>query len=336
MIASTFMLCPIGANAEWRQDNIGWKWYNDDGNYAIGWQQIESNWYYFYYGGYMAHDTIIDDDSGKHYWLSSNGVMEEGIKGHLNELSKRFSKGVTAETAADLNRKLSSGITLREAIQKLEDTSKEMAKLNTPLDIIQNKLNEMMKEFGTSSRELLYVLYTNTNPAWQQDSNGWWYKEGDSFARGWRFIDCKWYYFYANGYMAHDVIVVDTNDTHSYLNSSGQMMSSTTLSGRQATASIMEANGGQYSENYIVDKRVNTIDEWNKANNTSTNASTKKTDTNKVLSSGMTLKEAKLKIDSAISGIKELGETVEENMDYINQLCKSMGTTYDEIKSFQG
>ncbi|MBN7576287.1 hypothetical protein C1H57_23320 [Clostridium sp. 2-1] len=80
---------------------------------------------------------------------------------------------------------------------------------------------------------------------------------------------------------------------------------------------------------------VNTIDEWNKANNTSTNASTKKTDTSKVFSSGMILKEAKLKIDSAIAGIKVLGETVEENMDYINQLCKSMGTTYDEVKSFQ-
>lgn len=339
VIASITVLSPVGASAsEWKQDSIGWKWYKDDGNYAIGWQQIEGNWYYFYYGGYMAHDTIIDDDSGKHYWLSSNGVMEEGIKGHLNELSKRYSKGVTAETAADLNRKLSSGITLREAIQKLEDTSKEMAKLNTPLDIIQNKLNEMMKEFGTSSRELLYVLYTNTNPAWQQDSNGWWYKEGDSFARGWRFIDNNWYYFYANGYMAYDAVIVDTNDTYSHLISNGQMKQSATLSSRQSLENFYSANGGHYSftGHFMIEPTwVNTIDEWNKANNTSTNASTKKTDTSKVLSSGMTLKEAKLKIDSAIAGIKVLGETVEENMDYINQLCKSMGTTYDEVKSFQ-
>ncbi|MBN1040393.1 hypothetical protein DVW12_17090 [Clostridium botulinum] len=193
----------------------------------------------------------------------------------------------------------------------------------------------MMEELGTSSYELNMLLPIQ-NTSWQQNSNGWWYKEGNSWAVGWRFIYNQWYYFYSNGYMAHDVIIIDTNDTHSYLNSSGKMVQSKTLDHRQAISSIMSANGAEYSENYIVDTKVRTIDEWNKVNNISTTASSNKIDNSKVLSSGLTLKEAKASIDAKIGIFKSLGETVEENIDYINKLCKSMGTTYDEIKSYKG
>lgn len=55
-------------------------------------------------------------------------------------------------------------------------------------------------------------------------------------------------------------------------------------------------------------------------------------DPSKVLSSGITLGEAKHKIDSIVAGIKALGDTVDNNMDYINKQCEQMGTTYDEIK----
>jgi len=36
---------------------------------------------------------------------------------------------------------------------------------------------------------------------WKQDSNGWWYTEGSSWATGERRIDDHYYYFEANGYM---------------------------------------------------------------------------------------------------------------------------------------
>lgn len=45
------------------------------------------------------------------------------------------------------------------------------------------------------------------NAEWKQDSTGWWYTEGNSYVKGWRPIDGKWYYFYSNGYMAHDTTI---------------------------------------------------------------------------------------------------------------------------------
>lgn len=42
------------------------------------------------------------------------------------------------------------------------------------------------------------------NAKWKQDNKGWWYTQDNSWATGWLKIDGKWYYFDANGYMAHD------------------------------------------------------------------------------------------------------------------------------------
>jgi foldase protein PrsA len=42
------------------------------------------------------------------------------------------------------------------------------------------------------------------NAEWKSDSTGWWYEDGGSWVSGWKNLDGKWYYFNANGYMAHD------------------------------------------------------------------------------------------------------------------------------------
>ena len=49
---------------------------------------------------------------------------------------------------------------------------------------------------------------TQANAQWKQDNTGGYYTEGDSYIKGaWKFIGNKWYYFYANGYMAHDTAI---------------------------------------------------------------------------------------------------------------------------------
>lgn len=119
-------IVPMQAHAEWRNDSTGWR-YSEDSSLATGWKSIDSNWYYFYSDGYMAHDTTIDG-----YYVNSSGA------------------------------------------------------------------------------------WTNTNEGWKSDSTGWWYTEGSSWVTDWKNIDGNWYYFYSNGYMAHDTMI----DGY-YVNSSG-------------------------------------------------------------------------------------------------------------------
>jgi len=58
IIVSTLVLNPIGASAEWKQDNIGW-WNTEGNSWSLGWKEIDGKWYYFWGNGYMAHDTIV-------------------------------------------------------------------------------------------------------------------------------------------------------------------------------------------------------------------------------------------------------------------------------------
>jgi hypothetical protein len=69
-----------------------------------------------------------------------------------------------------------------------------------------------MKNFKLTkiiASSLIAVSILALNPVgasaeWKHDNIGWWYTEGNSWATGWRKIDGKIYYFYSNGYMAHD------------------------------------------------------------------------------------------------------------------------------------
>ncbi|OCA99375.1 hypothetical protein [Clostridium beijerinckii] len=64
---------PVGASAEWKQDNTGW-WYSDWDSWYTGWKEIDGKWYYFDYNGYMSHDTTIDG-----YQLGSDGARIEKV-----------------------------------------------------------------------------------------------------------------------------------------------------------------------------------------------------------------------------------------------------------------
>lgn len=54
---------------------------------------------------------------------------------------------------------------------------------------------------------LLTLNPIGASAEWKQNSTGWWYTEGNSYATGWRLIDGKYYYFGDNGYMMHDTYV---------------------------------------------------------------------------------------------------------------------------------
>lgn len=61
-------LSPIAAHAEWRENNSGW-WYSEDNSYATGWRNIDGSWYYFYpNSGYMASATSVNG-----YYLKETG-----------------------------------------------------------------------------------------------------------------------------------------------------------------------------------------------------------------------------------------------------------------------
>ena len=64
---------PKEAHADWKKDNIGW-YYQDNDSYYTGWKLIDNNWYYFYSDGYMATNKKIGD-----YFVNSTGAWTNEI-----------------------------------------------------------------------------------------------------------------------------------------------------------------------------------------------------------------------------------------------------------------
>lgn len=81
--------------------------------------------------------------------------------------------------------------------------------------VIKNYFKKIMV-LATIVTTIIVLDPIGAEAEWKYDKNGSWYTEGNSYATGWRLIDGNWYYFYSNGYMAHDTII----DGY-YLNSNG-------------------------------------------------------------------------------------------------------------------
>ncbi|NME83320.1 hypothetical protein [Clostridium sp. SM-530-WT-3G] len=71
-ITSMLTLGSFKANAEWKEEPIGWK-YNTGDTFATGWQNIGQDWYFFDDNGYMVSNKYIDG-----FYLGSNGAMIGG------------------------------------------------------------------------------------------------------------------------------------------------------------------------------------------------------------------------------------------------------------------
>lgn len=87
-IALSTSFCLNVFAGEWKSDNSGWKYQNDDGSYVkSSWKEVNKKWYYFNEGEYMLSNTTTPDgykvnqsgewiqskETGKKYVFESNG-----------------------------------------------------------------------------------------------------------------------------------------------------------------------------------------------------------------------------------------------------------------------
>ncbi|MBY6931687.1 1,4-beta-N-acetylmuramidase [Clostridium botulinum] len=141
------------------------------------WVQVNGQWQYNDSIGNPIRDNwFYDRDNKNWYYLNSDGIRQTGW-------------------------------------MKDKDGKEYYFKADGSL-LVNDKINGY--KVGADGAKIEENVDNNTSAEWIHDSTGWWYKEGNSYAKGWRYIDENWYYFYSNGYMAHDIKIKDY-----YLNSSG-------------------------------------------------------------------------------------------------------------------
>ena len=110
-----------------------------------------------------------------------------------------------------------------------------------------------IKKIITASIAALTILSTasvTANAAWKQNSTGWWYTEGNTWATGWRLINGNWYLFDSNGYMKTGWQY--NNGNWYYLYSSGAMAHSTTIDGYYLNASGAWTNNATSSNSKAI------------------------------------------------------------------------------------
>jgi len=77
---------------------------------------------------------------------------------------------------------------------------------------MMKKLNlKKIITIGLLTTSILGVTSIGASAEWRQNTRGWWYSQGNSYATGWKNIDGKWYYFYedgsSSGYMAYNTTI---------------------------------------------------------------------------------------------------------------------------------
>lgn len=92
---------------------------------------------------------------------------------------------------------------------------------------------KLTKVIASSLIAISVIAFTPTgvNADWIQNDNGrLWYREGNSWATGWRYINGTWYYFYSDGYVRKGWLQ-DTDGKWYYLYNNGEMAKNTTIEG---------------------------------------------------------------------------------------------------------
>lgn len=100
-LVSIIMLSLVSYAGEWKNDENGYWYQNDDGSYKIGWyQDVDEKWYYFdNQTGYMLTDTSTPDG----YIVNEDGEwedeMKEGIYFNENKYKNKAEFKVTSYPA---------------------------------------------------------------------------------------------------------------------------------------------------------------------------------------------------------------------------------------------
>lgn len=125
--------------------------------------------------------------------------------------------------------------------------------------IIMQKFKRLLASL-MMALSLLAITPVAAHAEWKSDSTGWWYTNGNTWDTGWNYIDGNWYYFYSDGYMAHDEWIGNY-----YLGSSGAWTTgssystssvSTTNEPAKGDRTVYWVNGGK---SYHYDKNCKTL-----------------------------------------------------------------------------
>jgi hypothetical protein len=101
---------------------------------------------------------------------------------------------------------------------------------------------------------------------WRQDNNGWWYTEGNSYAKGLRDINGKSYYFGSNGYMKTGWIQDSYYGTWHYFYPDGAMAYNTVIDGCELDEDgtwIKPSKEAEEARNLILKEDSNYISKMN-------------------------------------------------------------------------
>lgn len=161
IVTSILALKPIGASAEWKNDNTGW-WYSEGNSYSVGWKSIDGIWYYFYPNGYMAKDTTVDGCI-----LKSNGAYDAEIQSKKISVVYPSNWLKVVENGIELNYLDDKGTNLTSIAVNMGGLSKEnfieLEKLSLGHDLGISKLERTEQVFNNKKADIIHYFRKDKN-----------------------------------------------------------------------------------------------------------------------------------------------------------------------------
>ncbi|NFI94709.1 cell wall-binding protein [Clostridium botulinum] len=161
IVTSILALKPIGASAEWKNDNTGW-WYSQGNSYSVGWKSIDGIWYYFYPNGYMAKDTTVDGCI-----LSSSGAYDAETQSKKISAVYPSNWLKVVENGIELNYLDDKGTNLTSIAVNMGGLSKEnfieLEKLSLGHDLGISKLETAEQVFNNKKADIIHYFRKDKN-----------------------------------------------------------------------------------------------------------------------------------------------------------------------------